>query len=431
MRLATFPGILVILVAPLAAQNYETLFQQAAKLAGDRQYEQAITKYQAALRLRPGAPEALNNLAAMFYAARRYPEALETASGIWRDHPEMFSAALIAGLAAIQCNRPKDAIAPLEQALKANAPNRDALIGLATAHLALGDLARAATLYQRQTTEAPKDLDAWYDLAICYERMAEAASRKLAQMPGGLAYFKRFLGEFLLSRGDVQLAREAFGEAETAEGSPEAGTQYATARELAGQSRQAFETFIALAPDSWQAHLFLGDVDRQHRKFPSAIEHYGKAARAQPNNPAPQLGMGTVYWELGDFDRATQYLRETLRLNPHSSQATFELANIAVRLHEDAEAIPLLKSFLAEQPDAQAARADLGRAYLHLGQFENAADELAKAAPGDERGEVHYQLATALRKLGRIREADEALQKSTELRDAQLQREQRLVKPER
>ena len=426
MRWACIPAVLVFLAVPLTAQNYETLFEQGAKLAGEGQYQQAIAKYEAALRLRPGAPEALNNLAAMLYAARRYPEALETASLIWRQHHEMQSAALVAGLAAIQCNRPREAIEPLEQVLRVNPANRDARIGLATAHLAFGDLAGAAELYQQQTAQVPQDSAAWYALAICYERMAEAASRKLAQMPDGFTYSKRLLGEFLLSRGDAQLAREAFGDADAGEGSPEAAAQYEAARGLAGQARHAFETFIALAPDSWQAHLFLGDVQRQHNDFTSALAHYQKAAQAQPDGAAPQLGLGTVYWEMGEFDEAAKHLREALRLNPHSAQATFELANIAVRQHRDAEAIPLLKSFLEEQPDAFAARADLGRAYLHLGQFEDAAEELAKAAPSDVQGDVHFQLATALRKLGRTREADDALVKSTQLRQARLQRELRL-----
>jgi tetratricopeptide (TPR) repeat protein len=418
--------VIAILAAPVMAQDYETLFQEAATLAAGGQYPQAIAKYQAALRLRPAAPEALNNLAVMLYAAQQYAEALETSSRVWRDHPQMASAALIAGLSAIRLNRPEEAISPLEQALKIDSSNRDALIGLATAHLALGDLDEAAVLYKSQTTRAPSDAEAWYDLAICYERMAEAASRKLAQMPGGFAYSRRLLGEFLLSVGSPQLAREAFGEAEGGPASPGAAAQYEKAHELAAQSRQAFETFIALAPDSWQAHLFLGDVDRQHNDFPSALEHYRKAAQAQPDHPGPQLGMGTVYWEMGDFDQATEHLHQALRLNPRSSQAIFELANIAVRRHQDAEAIPLLKSFLADQPDAVAARADLGRAYLHLGQLENAVEELRKAAPGDDRGDIHYQLATALRKLGRQREAQDALRKSDEIRAAQLEREQRL-----
>lgn len=416
----------LLIAGLLSAQTYEALFDEAAKLSAQGQYELAAEKYRAALKLRPGAAEALNNLAAMLYAAHHYAEALDAVSKIWRTHPEMHSAALIAGLAAVQCNRPRDAIAPLESLLETG--NREALIGLGSAHLALGELLEAARFYETQVRNAPADSEAWYDLAICYERMAEDASRKLARTPGGITYSKRLLGEYLLTSGDTRLAQEAFGEAEKAEGtgSAEAADQYEIARELAGKSRKAFETFIGLAPDSWQAHLFLGDVDRQHRNFSSALEHYQQASKAQPENPAPLLGMGTVYWELGQFDAAVKYLQQTLRLNPRSGQATFELANIAVRRHQDAEAIPLLKSYLAFQPDAAAARADLGRAYLHLGDYQSAVEELTKGAGADERGDVHFQLATALRKLGRAQEADAALRKSTELRDAQLERERRL-----
>jgi tetratricopeptide (TPR) repeat protein len=136
--------------------------------------------------------------------------------------------------------------------------------------------------------------------------------------------------------------------------------------------------------------------------------------------------MGTVYWEMGNFDEAVRCLRRTLELNSRANQAIFELANIAVRRHSEREAIPLLTKYLAAQPDALAAHADLGRAYFHLEQYENAAAELSKAAAIDERGDIHYQLSVCLRKLGRAAEADAALKKSQELRKAQLQREQRL-----
>ena len=72
---------------------------------------------------------------------------------------------------------------------------------------------------------------------------------------------------------------------------------------------------------------------------------------------------------MGDFDRSVPNLREALKLNPHANQAIFELANIAVRRHSEREAIPLLEQYLATQPNALAARADLGRAYFHLSQY--------------------------------------------------------------
>ena len=418
---------LLLAAAALYADDYADRFRRAAAYSQQGNYEQAILQYQAALRIRPGAPEALNNLAVMYYEARKYAEAFNTASQIWESHGELRSAALITGLAAVQCNRPRDAIAPLKKLLSADPANRDALLALASAYYALNELPDAVEIYNHDITHSPQDANAWYGLAICYERMAENASKKLSQMPGGAGYSKRLLAQYLQSAGNSKLAGEAFGEAETnAVASPDADKQYQLARDLAGQSRSAFEHFIQLAPDSWQAAVFLGDVDRQHGNLPSALTHYQKAAGEQPKNPAPLLGLGTVYWELGDFDRAISYLRETLQLNPHSSQAIFELANIAVRRHLYAEALPLLKQYLALQPDALAARADLGRAYSHLGQYKDAVTELTKAADIDEGGDIHYQLSIALRKLGRTQEADAALKKSTEIREARLKREQRL-----
>lgn len=428
MKYAIIAGWLFFTGATLIADDYAELFRQAAADSQQGKYEQAIVAYKAALAIRPGAPEALSNLAVMYYEAQHYAAAFETASKVWESHPELPAAALIAGLAAVQCNRPRDALAPLERLLTADPANRDALLGLASTHFALGEFYEAIPMYERQTTASPSDSAAWYGLAICYERQAEAASEKLSHMPTGSAYSKRLLAEYLQSSGDSRLAAEAFGESEANESasSPEADRQYQVARDLAAKSRQAFERFVTLSPDSWQTAVFVGDVDRQHGDLVSALAHYQKAARVQPNNPAPLLGMGTVYWEMGDFPRATSCLQQTLRLNPRAIQAIFELANIAVRQHSDGKAIPLLKQYLTAQPDALAARADLGRAYLHLGKYPEAVIELTKATEADERGDIHYQLSIALRKSGHAQEADVALQQSAEIRESQLRREQRL-----
>jgi tetratricopeptide (TPR) repeat protein len=421
-------AVLLLIASVLggAEDSYGLLFRQAAEFSQQGKYQEAIGKYNAALAMRPGAAEALNNLAVMYYTIGSYARAWDLAELALKAQPGMTSAALIAGLAAVRCDRPADAIAPLEQVLRADPANRDALLGLASARIGAGQVAEAAALYEERTANAPRDADAWYGQAICYERLAETASRELSKVPGAFSYSKSLLGEFLLARGDARLAREAFGEAEEessiATDSLEAAALYRRARELAVKSREAFSRFVALAPGAWQTHLFLGDVERQHRNFPLALEHYGKAAALQPQSPGPLLGMGTVRWELGEFDAAEESLRQALRLNPGSLQATFELANIAVRRHQDAAAVPLLEKFLEAQPDALAARADLGRAYLHLAQYEKAVDQLEKASAADLQGEIHYQLATALRKLGRGTEADAAMRVSTKIRESELER---------
>jgi tetratricopeptide (TPR) repeat protein len=428
IQLAIVAAWLALTGVSLLADDYAGLLRAGAADTRDGKYDSAVSEYKSALNLRPGAPEALNNLAVVYYQIRRYPEAYDAVAGVWESPPELKSAALIAGLAAVQCNRPKDAIRPLEHLLAADPINRDALLGLASARFALREYSGAVKIYQRETSNSPKDAMAWYGLAVCLETMAENSSKKLSAMTGGSAYSKRLLGEYLQTTGDKRLASEAFGESRIAEGSapPEAVEQYRAARQLADQSRDAFEHFVALAPDSWQAAVFFGDVARQHGDLVSALAQYQRAADANTDSPAADLGLGTVYWEMGDFDRAGNYLQKTLERNPQALQAIFELANIAVRRHADADAIPLLKRYLKEQPDALAAHADLGRAYFHLAQYANAADELRKAAPIDEQGDIHYQLSIALRKLGHTQEAETALREAASIRTARFSRDQRL-----
>src|ERR1700678_3475042 len=95
--------LLSLAAAGFCADAYSDLLREAATDTQQGKYEQAIVKYKAALAIRPDAPGALNNLAVMYYELHKYSDAFDTASKIWASHPELPSAALIAGMAAVQC----------------------------------------------------------------------------------------------------------------------------------------------------------------------------------------------------------------------------------------------------------------------------------------------------------------------------------------
>ena len=137
--------------------------------------------------------------------------------------------------------------------------------------------------------------------------------------------------------------------------------------------------------------------------------------------------MGTVYWELGDNEKAEVCLQRVLALNANDSQALYELGSIALRQRRDEEAVRYLETYLSIQPDQLMARADLGKAYLHLQRFAEAAAQLEEALAVDRYGDVHFQLATALQKLERGPEAAAALAESKRIRDRERQREQKLL----
>ena len=176
--------------------------------------------------------------------------------------------------------------------------------------------------------------------------MAEEASHKLSRMPGGAAYSKRLLGEFLLSMGDSRLAREAFGESLAAPAAEDVSRRpgnmprrgiwrVSHGRLLSASSawRRTPGRRICSAP-MWSASM---------ARFPRRWSYIARRPRSSLKIRLRCLGMGTVYWELGQYDDAEKCLRDTLRLNPRSEQAGFELANIAVRRHHYEDAIPLLE----------------------------------------------------------------------------------------
>ncbi len=408
------------------AQSYDDLFREGAALSAQKNYSGAIEKFKAALKVRPGAPEALNNLGVIYHVAGRYREAVETMEEVVRKSPQLFPAHLILGLDLVRLNRAGDALPHLRTALDLSPGNPEAALGLAAAYVALGRFQEAADAYEAQTRTDPKGVEAWYGLGLCYERMAEAASRRLSRTIGGAALNQRFLAEFLIERGELKLAEESMREAATLSAeapSPEAQRTYSEARGLAGRSREAFLRLVEVAPESWQSRLFLADLSRQQRKFPDAIASYEAVERLMPQSPGPKLGLATVYWELGQFEEAETYLNEILKANPQSPQALYELGNIRVRQHRDEDAVPLLKAFLTGEPDSLSACADLGRAYYHLGRYQDALAYLDKARAIDEKGDIHYQLATVLKHLDRPAEAEEALRISKRLRQRALNRQ--------
>jgi tetratricopeptide (TPR) repeat protein len=81
-------GLLFWTGMALGADQYADLFREAAAYTQQGKYEEAVSKYRAALLLRPGAAEALNNLALMYYelgTCRRAAVSLAIGSAIGRD----------------------------------------------------------------------------------------------------------------------------------------------------------------------------------------------------------------------------------------------------------------------------------------------------------------------------------------------------------
>jgi predicted Zn-dependent protease len=144
------------------------------------------------------------------------------------------------------------------------------------------------------------------------------------------------------------------------------------------------EKYVQLAADPTPGFFLRGRIHAARHQGPQAEEWLKRAAESDPENPEIWAVLGRVYSDVFGV------------LRTDDSIAAYGKA-------------------LAIQPDHPAAAYGLGRALLRAGRNEEAAARLTSALErAPEPGPIHYDLAVALKNLGRTTESEKHLAKHRE-----------------
>jgi tetratricopeptide (TPR) repeat protein len=206
-------------------------------------------------------------------------------------------------------------------------------------------------------------------------------------------------------------------------------------------------------PTNEQARVELAAALADSNRRDEAITQFEEALRLKPNDPDAHSGLGIVLLETGDVAGATQHLDRALQLYRHTPDAAYTMyvrARIYSRQNDTKKAAALLTSAVTLRPDLAEAWSDLGLArkallddkgalqafrraaelnpsdavaqyrlgdeYLHQNQPRLAAECLEKAYrlnPQDQS--TLNALQMALRREGKVQEANQIKQKLAEL----------------
>ena len=212
---------------------------------------------------------------------------------------------------------------------------------------------------------------------------------------------------------------------------------------------QAFETARATDPKDPELAFLLGSAYLQVRKLDDAERLFAEVIKAHPG-PETDVLLGRTYRDAAQYDRARVLLRRALKADPKARRAHYYLGTTAilaegtlgyeeairefktelqstpkdvmtnlrlgmalVEARRAAEALPYLEIARAAEPPPAVAFVYLGRCYLALNRAPEAVEALrrglalAGTMPGDNPllGNIHYQLALALRQSGNEAEA--------------------------
>ena len=159
--------------------------------------------------------------------------------------------------------------------------------------------------------------------------------------------------------------------------------------------------------------LYTVRIVLRNRDWNNDVVLYTRTLEFSPDAYIIQNNLGTVYWHLGDHDKAESIWRDALAQNPNRANVLNNLGMAVARKQRYTEAVDLFKRSIEIKPDEADPHRNLGTVYRLMGMPGPAEVELRKAL---ELSPLDYRFLNDLGQLylneGRVGEAEEQFRAS-------------------
>jgi protein O-mannosyl-transferase len=317
--------------------------------------DEAITHDREALRLRPGDPDLLTNLANALVQKKEFREAIEHYRAVAALRPGDSEARRNLGKALLQSGPRDEGLAELREALRIQPNDSDASYSLGSVFLEQGDLDDAVAYFRKAIESDAKNHPAHYNLAIALSRKGQlddaiAEFREALRLrPEQLDVYNN-LAIALLRKGQIQNAIAAWRKALQLEPrNAEMHNNLAVALLQAGRSTAAvaeWQETLRLDPDKIGTQMTLAWIlstspDAAMRNGTKALEF---AQRADQISSGRNLMVFRVraaaYAEIGRFPEAITAAQEgAQRAAAEGQSALFQLLQGDLALYQ--QGVPL------------------------------------------------------------------------------------------
>jgi len=374
---------------PYAPRTFEVHELLGLVYAGQSQDAKAVEQLQIAVRLKPDSAAARTNLAASLFHSGKS----ELAEGQFRKalelEPRNYDANHNLGELYIQSRRIAEAVPLLEKAQEIR-PSYDNGYDLALAYFQTGKLAQAAQLVQN--LEQTKNTGELHNLlAQIDEKSGEFVPavneyEVAAHMDPSEGNLFDWGSELLLHR-TYEPAIDVFqGGAKLYPNSPRIFIGLGMALYSRGKYDEAVKALLTAAdldPADPRCYLFLSKAYNSSPNLADdVIQRFRRFSELQPGNALALYYYAMSLWkgkraEDPGFDLAEveSLLRKSVVLDPNLAEAHVQLGNLYADKHEYAKSIPEYTKALEVNPNLPDAHYRLGQDYVHLGQKDRAQAE--------------------------------------------------------
>jgi tetratricopeptide (TPR) repeat protein len=173
---------------------------------------------------------------------------------------------------------------------------------------------------------------------------------------------------------------------------------------------------LAKDPDSWAAHINLGDAFILKGQVDDAVAQYQRALQINPDYPEALTNLGVALFRKGRVDDAVAQYQKALSIKPNFMQAHNDLGLALVQRGQVDDAVTHYQKALEINPNSAEIHTNLGNALFRKGQVDNAVAHYQKALEiNPNYAETHDKLGNALLRKGQVDDAVAHYQKALEI----------------
>jgi len=133
----------------------------------------------------------------------------------------------------------------------------------------------------------------------------------------------------------------------------------------------------------------LGEVYSQNRDWDKAIEYYEKSIELGPNHSRAYNGIGNVYFAKGEYPKAREYYQKALESNPNYAIYAENIGRCHKQLKEWDQAVIYYKKALELNPRDSVTLSGLGEMLYQMGKNDEAAKYFGEAIKIDPNNFLH------------------------------------------
>lgn len=179
------------------------------------------------------------------------------------------------------------------------------------------------------------------------------------------------------------------------------------------QDLTLFSHILVSNPQSFFAHVELGQSYEKRGELENALQEYQTALSLDPNSVEARFSLGALLGKMRRFEESERLLSQVLTANPQDSSAHLVLGINARQQGYLERSLSFLTRAVEIAPASPLLRRELGKTLGMLGKYQEAEQHFAAAVKLEPRnGESANELGTVLVRVGKWREAIESFERS-------------------